>query len=224
MSMFQRKKKVKTDEGGDEWLTTYADSITLLLCFFVLLLSVSEPKMDKFEALTEGFASGFVEDMIELPFKTVMEDFQLIIEDNAVELDVAAEFTDKGVQLDMSASALFMSGTANLKPEAEPLLEELIIAIEEMELDNYQIDVEGHTDDVPTNSSLFPSNWELSAARSASIVRFMIDKGVAPSRLRAIGYADTRPKVPNLDAQGNPIAENRALNRRVIIHVMRVLD
>lgn len=222
--MHHKKKKVKQDEGGDEWLTTYADSITLLLCFFVLLLSVSEPNMDKFEAITEGFASGFVEDMIELPFKTVYEDFQLIIEEHAVELDAAAEFTDQGVQLDMNSSALFQSGTAEIKPEAAPMLEEMVIAIQEMGLERYRIDVEGHTDDVPSQSAMFPSNWELSAARSARIVRFMIEHGIPSTNMKAVGFAETRPKVPNLDAQGKPITENRALNRRVILHVMRVMD
>lgn len=220
----RQKKTVKQDEGEDEWLTTYADSITLLLCFFVLLISVSEPKMDKFEALTEGIASGFVEDMIELPFKTVQEDFQMIIEDNAVEMDVAAEFTGEGVALDMGGSALFQSGTATLKKEALPMLEEIAVAILEMDLDAYEIDVEGHTDDIPTSSKQYPSNWELSAARAARVVRYLIEMGLSPDIMKASGYGDSKPSVPNLDAQGNPIPENRKRNRRVMIHVKRILD
>lgn len=217
-------KKKQADGGEDEWLTTYADSITLLLCFFVILLSVSEPNMDKFEAVTEGFASGFVQDMIELPFKTIYEDFQLIIEDNAVELQVAAEFTDQGVRLDISSSTLFEPNSAQLRKEAVPLLQQMALSILETDLEDYRVEIEGHTDDIPVRGGQFPTNWELSAARAARVARFVIDEGVEPHRVRATAYADTKPKVPNLDASGNPIAENRELNRRVIIHFMRVLD
>jgi chemotaxis protein MotB len=219
----RKKLTVKTDEGADEWLTTYADAITLLLCFFIILISVSEPNTEKFEAFTEGIASGFVQDMIELPFKTVHEDFQMIIDDNAVYMDVAAEFTDEGVQLDMGGSALFESGSATFKKEAVPLLEQVALAIIEMELDEFRIEVEGHTDDVPTKSKIYPSNWELSSARAARVVRFLIEQGLPPETMQATGYADSQPAVPNLDAQGNPIPENRKRNRRVLIHVKRVL-
>ena len=221
MSKKLRRKK-KQEDNGDEWLTTYADSITLLLCFFVILLSVSEPKIDRFEALTQGFASGFVQDMIELPFKTVYEDFQMIIEDNAVEIDVAAEFTDQGVMLDMNSAALFEPGSAELKPEALPMLEEMAIAVLEMDLEEFQVEVEGHTDDIPISSNRYPSNWELSADRAARITRFLIEQGIDPLKMKAAAFADVKPKVPNLDNQGNPIPENRDLNRRVLIHIKRV--
>ena len=223
-SKFSKKKK-QADGGEDEWLTTYADSITLLLCFFVILLSVSEPNMDKFEAVTEGFASGFVQDMIELPFKTIYEDFQLIIEDNAVELQVAAEYTDEGVRLDISSSTLFESNSAQLRKEAAPLLQQMALSILETTLEDYRVEIEGHTDDVPIRgSNIYPTNWELSAVRAARVARFVIDQGVEPNRVKATAFSDTQPKVPNLDASGNPIPENRELNRRVIIHFMRVIE
>ena len=65
----------------------------------------------------------------------------------------------------------------------------------------------------------FPSNWELSANRATNIVKFFIDKGVNPGKLRASGFADSRPKVPNLDSDGNPIPLNQAQNRRVEIYI-----
>lgn len=216
-----RSKKKDDDDDEDAWLNTYADCVTLLLCFFVILLSVSEPKIDKFEAITEAMTSGFVTDMIELPFKSLYDDFQLIIEDHAVELDVAAEYTDQGVRLDIGSSALFKPGSAQLLPKALPMMREMVLAIEEMDMENYRVEIEGHTDNIPIKTREFPSNWELSALRAAGVTRVMIDEGIAKERMQMAAFSDIKPKVPNLDAQGYAIKENQALNRRIVIHVMR---
>src|SRR3546814_3171177 len=79
----------------------------------------------------------------------------------------------------------------------------------------YFIDVEGHTDDVPIKTERFPSNWELSTARAAGVVRYFIELGLVPERLKASGYADVKPKLPNRDLYGEGIPENRAATRRI---------
>ena len=222
MALHQAKLKKKDDDGGDEWLSTYADCITLLLCFFVILLSVTEPKIEKFEAIAEGMSSGFVTDMIELPFKSLYEDFQLIIEEHAVEIDVAAEYTDQGVRLDIGSSALFNSGSATLLKKAIPMLKDMTIAIQEMQLDDYRVEVEGHTDNIPMRGSkVFATNWELSAARAAGVTRALIANGIDKNLMQMAAFSDVKPKVENLDVYGEPIKENQALNRRIVIHVIR---
>ena len=87
--------------------------------------------------------------------------------------------------------------------------------------DLYSIDIEGHTDDAPISTPQFPSNWELSSARASAVARFLIGRGIKPERISVIGYADTKPKVPNRNAAGNPIPENRQENRRVMVRVER---
>ena len=82
--------------------------------------------------------------------------------------------------------------------------------------------MEGHTSDVAINSPMYPSNWELSSARAAAMVRFFIEHGIKPQYLKAVGLADIEPKVPNSDLTGNPIAVNRERNQRVIIKFERV--
>lgn len=216
------KKRHKPEENHEAWLMTYADFITLMASFFVLIISVSEPKTEKLQDIANGLAAGFVENMIELPFKTLYEDFQLIIEDNAVELQVAAEYTADGVQLDIASSAIFDPGSVEIRPDAAQMLKELAISIQEMDLKEYTLVVEGHTDDTPPGGA-FASNWEISALRAARIVRFLIEQGIEPEKLQASGFAETRPKVPNLDMQNNPIPENREQNRRVMIDIRRVL-
>lgn len=215
----------KPEENHEAWLMTYADFITLMASFFVLIISISEPKTEKMEAVIQGVSSGFTQDMIEMPFKKLYQDFQLIIEDNAVELQVATEYTDDGLQLDIASSSVFAPGSAEIKPEGLQMMKELAISIQELSLEDYRVEVEGHTDDtpLPPNAGIYPSNWELSSARAARIVRFLIEQGMPPHRLVALGYGDTRPKVPNVDNNGKPIPENRELNRRVIVNIKRIL-
>lgn len=112
----------------------------------------------------------------------------------------------EGVTLRLDESLLFDSGRAQLTESGREVLQ----ALDEVVLDfDGEISVEGHTDNVPINTQRFPSNWELSSARAISVVRFLQRQGVDPSRLRAVGYADSRPLANNDTAAG------RAANRRV---------
>ncbi|HPN37156.1 MAG TPA: OmpA family protein, partial [Melioribacteraceae bacterium] len=86
---------------------------------------------------------------------------------------------------------------------------------------NYLVEVEGHTDNIPINTPQYPSNWELSTNRATNIVKLFIEEGIPPVRLRAAGYADSRPKLSNVDVNGNSIPQNQAANRRVVIFVQR---
>lgn len=214
----------KPEENHEAWLMTYADFITLMASFFILIISISEPKKEKMEKMVEGISSGFIQNVIEKPFKTLYQDFQIIIEENAVELQVAASYTSDGVQLDIASSNLFAPGSADIRPDSVPMLKAMVQSIEQMKLKDYLVEVEGHTDDTALpKGALFATNWELSAARAARVVRFFIEQGISPNRLKVAAFADTHPKVPNLDAQGNPIAENREQNRRVMINIKRAL-
>jgi chemotaxis protein MotB len=87
---------------------------------------------------------------------------------------------------------------------------------------DYMITVEGHTDDMPIGTGQFPSNWELSTARASAVVRYLINNGIPAAKLRAVGYAQVMPKVPNRDVTGRPIPENQAQNRRVVIKLEKI--
>jgi flagellar motor protein MotB len=122
----------------------------------------------------------------------------------------------------LSSAAFFASGTATLSDTGQTILGSLLGRLQSPAFAAYRITVEGHTDDAPISSAQFPSNWELSAARAAAVVRFFVEHGVPADRLRAAGYADTRPLVPNRDGAGNPIPENQAKNRRVAIELEKI--
>jgi len=125
---------------------------------------------------------------------------------------VAMRVRPSAVSLDISDSILFGPASAALSEPGLALLQELATVLRTLP---YRLSVEGHTDNVPIKTALYPSNWELSSARAARVTRKLIEQGVVPDRIRAIGYGDTRPRA------GNDSAVGRAENRRVTF-VLRI--
>ncbi len=215
-------KKKKPDEGLDEeWMTTFCDVISLLLCFFVILLSVSEPKQSELEKVRAQFMSAFVESDVASPFTELMQKIEVMIQEQQMDSEMSVEETDKGLVLELSSGSFYKPGSAEFRDEAIPVLKDVALILNDFDYEDYLVEVEGHTDDVPIHTQVFPSNWELSSARASGVVRFFIDQGQEKEKMRVSGFADVEPKVPNIDEFGNPIPENRALNRRIAIRVER---
>ena len=216
--------------GAPEWIVTFADLMSLLLTFFVLLLSFSSTQMAKFEAVA-GSLKNALGMRSELDLSDQAERRELIerLENQRSEQDPAtapdleqelsklltqlgghgrgiAALTGEGIVLNISGDLMFASGEATLSPEAIQVLDRISNYV--LQSDR-PLDVVGHTDNVPISTPLFPSNWELSAARAGSAVRYLVDRGVDAQRMRAIGRASTRP------VDSNSSAEGRSLNRRV---------
>ena len=219
-------KHKKHEEAEENWLISYADMITLLLCFFVIILSVSEPKKEQLEAVSESMKEAINATSKEVekqdPMDDLKQDLETMIVDDALEEAMSVAETEKGIVIDLSTAAFYESGSATIRKDAEPYLERMTEIIKTFDLEEHRIDVIGHTDDAPIHTAEFPSNWELSAVRATRIVRFFSDNGIDHYIMRASGYADTEPKVPNLDDKGNPIEENRELNRRITIKIEAV--
>lgn len=275
---------------ADDWLMTYADMITLLLCFFAIFLSISIAKKDvpkqvprvatvvqpvqpkdflegnlpfhgseRADHPTEDAAPATPPKAAEPPTpdavtppkfaeppepetSTLAEPEQLrvtvsaapspttvadgpVSPPHAVDKPAPKPPGPKGDRitiLEMSSAALFQSGSAALSPAGEAILRRELAELDSDEFKDYEITVEGHTDDTPIHTAQFASNWELSTARAAAVVHFLLDQGIPAQKLRAAGYADTFPKMPNRDASGNPIPENQAQNRRVVIKLERI--
>jgi len=208
---------------SEDWLVTYADAITILMAFFVLMYSVSEPSPEKFSEVAggilkeiEGKNAAKAEAMMMLA-----QELQETVSDFDETDSASADTSASGMTFNFQNSSMFKGGSAEVLEEAEPLLDRVAQLVSLMGVTNYMVEVEGHTDDSPISTERFPSNWELSASRAAAVVRWLVSRGIEPSRLRAIGYGDTRPLVPNLDDEGEPIQENRLENRRIIIKVER---
>jgi chemotaxis protein MotB len=212
-------------EGAPAWAITYGDLMSLLLVFFVLLASYSNVDAVKYRSLVgslrEAFGSrdrtlddahldssptqGIASAGEEAERRWVEREVDALAQDLGGPLQMQ-KGTD-GIRLRIEGQVLFDLGKAELRPEARDLLSKLSPILRRYP---YSILVEGHTDDLPIHNSEFPSNWELSASRAANVVRYFIaEGGVPPARFAAIGYADTRPLVPNRDDR------SRRINRRV---------
>ena len=211
-------KKVSRDDSED-WLITYADAITLLMAFFVLLNSVSKIELPLIEKLQAGISEGLFQEQAVQPITLLQIDIEDIIFSFNAETVSDVGFDEDGIVIEFQAEAFFDAASASLKREGMQMLQQMAITLLSPRYERYTIDVEGHTDSTPISTPLFPSNWELSATRATNVVRFLIDQSVLAGRLKAVGFADTSPKVPNADQTGNPIPENMAQNRRLTLKV-----
>ncbi len=226
----RRRRSDAVQDNEEDWLVTYADAITLLMAFFVMLVSFSKVDLVRFEEVQAGLKGEIgnrkdeeltQEILKDLPLYNMQSKIQAII-DTSSKLppgDVQVGFDDEGIVIDFVVGSFFEPQSVELTEPAQYILRQIYYDLGEPPYDIYFVDVEGHTDDVPISTPVFASNWELSAHQAASVVRFLIEEGMDPPRLQAAGYADTRPKLPPLDITGEPIPENRRLNRRIAIRL-----
>jgi chemotaxis protein MotB len=223
MSFHYKKKRRLDDHRLDDWLMSYADMITLILCFFAIILSVSVIKDEKFEQVRQKVMEQFSVSDVTKGIKTPqLENQQAITKILQGQQGVAVESGDRYTAIEMNSAPFFASGSAELRPEGQHMLAALLPTLQDERFRDYQITVEGHTDDMLISTAQFPSNWELSTARAAVVVRFFINNDIPATKLRAIGYAEVLPKVPNRDLSGKPIPENQAQNRRVVIKFEKI--
>jgi chemotaxis protein MotB len=225
-----RKKKKEEHENLERWLVSYADFITLLFAFFVVMYSISSVNEGKFRVLSQSIVAAFNPSSysarkIEVgPTASTSSSSPSQIKEVALlkeafgELhkDKVSVFQDgRGVVVRMSNAFVFPSGSSEILPEAADSLEQIAKVL--VPLPN-SIRVEGHTDDVPINTALFPSNWELSAARAINIVKLLTRMGVEPSRQEAVGYGEYRPIASNDSPEG------QGMNRRVEVVILKPED
>lgn len=216
------RKRDAGEEGIDDWLMTYADAITLLMAFFVVLFALSDPNPQQFTKLAEQLRlEGFSKVEVESEAKELKEQLQLMLEDSGFDQFASISETPQFISLELASTSFFEPGSARFTPNALPLLEQLAQNLQRFEKSNAAIVVEGHTDDTPIQTAQFPSNWELSAARAGNLVRFLIAKGIPARKLSISAYADTQPKAANRDPAGNPIPANQELNRRVVVKLVK---
>jgi chemotaxis protein MotB len=215
-------RKILPEENVDSWLMSYADLITLLMCFFIIFVSVSEPRKERISILSSGMGGKFGTVDLVTPFDGVIRNLQGVVENNKAFRDITIEHNDKEIAMEMSSSTFFQPFIAELAPEKLPLLKDIVDSLKTIDFIDYRIIIEGHTSDAAPQSGLYATNWELSSARASRIVRVFIENGIKPKDIKAVGLADTAPKVPNLDMNGSVIAANREKNERVLVKLERL--
>lgn len=232
-------------QGAPEWMNTYGDMVTLLMCFFVLLFAFSSIDAQKFEAVMISFqgSAGVLEggkSLSEAPMifdampesqtssEQVVEQNKLealkekvneYISENQMQAEVDVQLENYGLIIRFKDNVLFDSGSAVIKTESYDILTFLGNLLNSEEFVNEQIRVEGHTDNVPIRTAIYPTNWELSANRATNVVKFFIENGqMVPVRLSASGYGEYHPIATNDSSEG------RAANRRVDIVVVKSVN
>ena len=220
---YKKSTLKKPQEENDEWMVTYADAMTLVLGFFVLILSMSIISQNRFEEVSNAINQGLLKKQQhqEAPFKDLQADLSKTLLHHNVLPSEAIEIGENYLKIDLPGNILFATGSAELGEKSDKLIAAIASDFKNFPLPGFNIEIEGHTDDIPISTVRFPSNWELSASRAISVLQVFLKQGVDGNRMKAIGYAETRPKISNTDAIGNPIAENQQLNRRVEIRIAR---
>ena len=204
--------------GLEAFLITFADMVSLLLVIFVLMYSISDPNPEKFAEAMGSMQDTKMEVVsvnVRLDPKemAMLDKIRAMVKDN-VDPDQLIRGDTKTILFKIPSGDLFGPGKASLLPEAGNLIISTIA--QEMEDGVKQVVIDGHTDNVPTRTKMFPSNWELSASRAASVARFIIKKMRYPSKLLVVtGYGSERPLQPNTSD------DNRAANRRVEIKISK---
>ncbi|MDH5668222.1 MAG: OmpA family protein [Nitrospira sp.] len=233
------KHKHEEHENHERWLVSYADFITLLFAFFVVMYSVSALNEGKFRTVSESIKAALhpvahqeassmafnigqsrpslrtpsVPGSKEVAVRHLRELVKSVQAESQFALIHMLEKEDGDIVVTIPDSVLFKSGEAAIRQEALPFLKGMSTALLEL---NRDIRVEGHTDNVPIRTPQFPSNWELSATRAVMVVRVLSELyGVPPDHMVVMGYADTKPLTQNLTL------EQRAKNRRVEIIILK---
>ncbi len=218
----------------ESWMATYGDAVTLLMAFFVLLMSFAKVDLEVFDAVSNGIGEHMAKEDRKSDKDHLTKAMKIMmVSEGADQVAKIASDSEGSLTIELDTGAFFKPGSAELAEQAYPFMKALYEELASPLYKQFNINVEGHTDDEPMSSIRYPSNWELSSNRAATVVRFVISEskndtrmdtngqkyGVEKNRLRATGYADTQPKVPNRDASGVPILENRITNRRVVIRI-----
>ena len=212
-------KAVEYEDGEGNWLVSYADMMTLLVGFFVMITAFSTPDAGKMEKLRKETAERMGGKYV-MPLQDLTENLKRVLREENLEQGMAVENTGGAATILVKGALFFDSASAEIRSDMIPVVSKLAKVLRR-DAQGFRIIIEGHTDDVPISSSTFPSNWELSSARAGTVVRLFESFGIPHADLRPVGFADTAAAFPNRTPAGVPIEWNRAKNRRILIRIQK---
>ncbi|MDB5980731.1 MAG: flagellar motor protein MotD [Pseudomonas sp.] len=246
-----RRRPPEEHENHERWLVSYADFITLLFAFFVVMYSISSINEGKYKVLSQALIGAFnevdrslkpipigdekpltvkpseplIKDSEEVdaglaqtsvtPLQAIADDVRDAFGDLIKSNQLTVRGNELWIEIELNSSLLFGSGDAMPSDMAFNIIEKVAKILHPF--DN-PVHVEGFTDDQPIRTAQYPTNWELSSARAASIVRMLAMDGINPARMASVGYGEFQPVASNATVEG------RAHNRRVVLVISRNLE
>jgi chemotaxis protein MotB len=243
MSRSRRKKHDEPHENHERWLLSYADFITLLMIFFIIMYAMSNLDKEKYQQVASGLQkamggggganivgkdggvslddawaptnTNIVSVDEEQKLEQVKEAVDKYLSENGLSDSVETTVEERGLVLSFKDSLFFDSGKADIKSEQLGKLIQIGKLLNQPIINGSYIRVEGHTDNIPISTYLYKSNWDLSVIRASNVAQVLISQsGIRPERISAAGYGEFRPKSDNTTDTG------RAKNRRVDILIM----
>lgn len=228
-----RRHKTLVPDNHERWLISYADFITLLFAFFVVMYAISSVNESKYRVLSDAIVDAFGKEAAVRPALPVKPapppaSRQAELREEEGMADVAGAILEamgplvnegkvritrgrRGVSVEINANVLFAPGSAELEPGSLKALEAVADILQPQA---FNLEITGHTDNVPISNSIYASNWELSAVRATSVARLFVGRGIDAGRLMAVGREASQP------VESNDTAEGRARNRRVTLLIL----
>lgn len=216
MVLRAERKEMRRRGRSPIWLTIYSDLMTNLMLFFLMLFGTSRMATDVQKTIYKTIRTEFSreEDVFIKKEEEAIKKMIGYVEERRLRGFATVKVSEQRVKIMLANPVLFDLGESELKPFAIPVLQQIAGLVKDIP---NAVLVEGHTDDRPITGGKFRSNWELSAARAFSVIRYFIEEeNIKPERLSAVGYGEHRPLYPN-DTE-----ENRAKNRRIEINIVRI--
>ncbi|OGW16278.1 MAG: hypothetical protein A3K09_06640 [Nitrospinae bacterium RIFCSPLOWO2_12_FULL_47_7] len=226
-------------EGAPMWYLSFADMMTNMFVFFALLVAIGSVEQEKFKQLSESLRLAFragekgeggtfrqldlihgqskidqttihsvdeVGALVGKEVNNILTDVKQFVSTHKLANKISAHADERGAVITISDVVLFSKGESRITPEGIKTIKQIFELLKDFD---YEVKIEGHTDDTPIRTDRFPSNWELSASRASDVARMLVESGFPPNKLSVEGFSQYRPKVPN-DTE-----EHRAMNRRI---------
>ncbi len=207
------------DLDDESWQVSYLDIITIILGFLIILLSFSTLSKPEVSSLSTVFGnSSDKTEFITTPIEDIQAELEALLKPQIDQerLIIYRDLND--IRIRFKGDDFYSSGNATLQGEGLDLLNHVIRAFQQVSYSDFNIEVEGHTDNVPISTANYSSNWELSTARASNVVKYFDRMGLEVGRLKASGFADSRPLV-QMDSYGNPFAATKEQNRRIVLRL-----
>jgi len=211
------------EENSNDWQTTYMDTVTILLAFFVILASLANVDIITVVGTrnpeTHQQRDASKEKRLFFPIEALNRDLRQTLAPEMANGLITLDKKYYEIRILFTGDGFFKLGEATLLPQGHDIVRRTVEQVGQLTPQDFKVDIEGHTDSAPIKTARFNDNWELSTARAANVLSYFIRGGISPKKLKASGYADTFPAVADRDSTGRYIPELQDQNRRIVVRL-----